>query len=115
MDNEAKIFVSYTTKDSYIDVDYLKCVHEKCIALGSVYIDLLHNDSLNKQDRVCDELLSSNFLILINSDSVNKSHWVKWEISTANKIGIPIIRLNPKFSISDLEKKLLGVITRARW
>ena len=106
MDKIIKIFVSYTTKDSYIEANYLQSVYEKVSTVGNVYIDLLHNDSIDKQNRVYKELITSDVLILIESDSVNKSYWVEWEIALAQKISIPIIKLKPNFTSSELQIQL---------
>ena len=57
---------------------------------GEVFIDLLHNDSIDKQSRVLKELDSSDVLILIETNSVYQSEWVVLEIEQANAIPIPI-------------------------
>ena len=55
-----------------------------------MFIDLLHNDSIDKQSRVLKELDSSDVMILIETNSVYQSEWVVLEIEQANAIPIPI-------------------------
>ena len=55
-----KIFVSYTTRDKDITSELLNTVFFKLRKIGKVYIDLIHNDSINKQQRVLNELDTSD-------------------------------------------------------
>lgn len=84
------IFVSYTTRDSHINHDSLLSIVEPISTLGKPFIDLLHNDSLDKQRRVEDELDNSNLFVLLKSESIKSSKWVEWEVDKANSLGIPI-------------------------
>ena len=59
-----------------------------------MFIDLLHNDSIDKQSRVLKELYSSDVMILIETNSVYQSEWVVLEIEQANAISIPIQIMN---------------------
>ena len=99
------IFVSYTTRDDYIEKNYLLEAEAILSKYGRVYVDLLHNDSIEKQQRVHDELLASDVLVLIRSESVRESEWVNWEIRTAKDNLIPTIKLESKFSISEVDRK----------
>ncbi|BCV35852.1 hypothetical protein TUM17377_11800 [Shewanella chilikensis] len=104
------IFVSYTTRDSYVDRNTLKMVSGVLSNYGPHYIDLLHNDASEKQRHVEEMLSHAQLIILIRSRSIEKSEWVQWELSEAKKIGIPIIEvqasINQKETISNLQNKL---------
>ncbi|PKQ63231.1 hypothetical protein BZG02_10820 [Labilibaculum filiforme] len=92
-----KYFISYTLKDKEITKEFLEFVVKLYSKKDSVYIDLLNNDSSNKQKRVIHELDSSDIFVLIESKSVYKSKWVQIEIQRA-KLG------NKKFKIIKLEE-----------
>lgn len=114
------IFVSYTTRDSYIDRNTLTMVSGVLLNYGPHYIDLLHNDASEKQRHVEEMLSHSQLMILIRSHSIEKSEWVQWELSQANKMGIPIVEvqasINPTETISNLKQKLDSELnTLARW
>ena len=89
-----KYFVSYTTRDKEITSDLLKQFSKELEKKGEVFIDLLHNDSIDKQSRVLKELDSSDVMILIETNSVYQSEWVVLEIEQANAIPIPIQIMN---------------------
>lgn len=102
-----KIFISYTLKDGILTIDFFKNLKSVVKGLCSSYIDILDNDSINKQARVEDELLKSDLLILIKTHKVNKSDWVKKEILIAQENNIPII----EYEYSDLIEKKFQPIT----
>ena len=89
-----KYFVSYTTRDKEITPDLLKQFSKELEKKGEVFIDLLHNDSIDKQSRVLKELDSSDVMILIETNSVYQSEWVVLEIEQANAMPIPIQKMN---------------------
>lgn len=85
------IFVSYTTRNNEVTTDSLVDFSNKINAYGKVFIDLLDNNSTDKQERIINELEKSDLLILIKSLSSLNSEWVKFELETANKlIGIGV-------------------------
>ena len=104
------IFVSYTTRDSYIDKNTLEMVSSVLSSYGPCYIDLLDNDAVEKQRHVELMLSRAQLLILINSKSIGQSKWVQWEIGEAQRNGIPIITIqaspNRKETIGNLKSKL---------
>lgn len=104
-----KLFISYTTRDQHIDKNYLSKIYLFLSTQGETYIDLLHNDSDNKQERVKEELMCSDVLVLINSESVKKSKWVNWEIEMAEINSIPMVILTPDFTLSDFIYKLRSI------
>lgn len=95
MQKKKKIFVSYTTRDNKVDIYSLKVIEGKLKQLGySCYIDLLHNDSKNKQLRVFSELMLSDYFMMITSDNYHLSPWTQKEIMLAHKLKKRIIKIN---------------------
>lgn len=108
------IFVCYTTRDSIITKEFLCLLSKKLRAYYRAYIDILDNDSDDKQLRVAKELIQSDVLLLLDTKSVSDSPWVRWELETASEFGIPIVRVN----VSDLENidaliSELGLLTKS--
>ena len=111
------IFVSYTTRDHYIDRELLIRASKVVSDYGPHYIDLLHNNSLNKQLYVELMLSQADILVLFESKSIRHSEWVQWELRAAELKGIPIVRIaatsdqeqtirNLKFKLASELKKL---------
>lgn len=93
------IFFSYTTRNSEVTIDSLVNFSKRISSFGKVFIDLIDNNSKDKQKRIVDELEKTELLILIKSQSTFNSEWVKFEIKSAEKLNIPII----EFDISEIE------------
>lgn len=85
-----KCFVSYTTRDKEITKELLSNFADKLMKFGEVFIDIINNNSEDKQARVISELDNSDLLILIKTKSIYKSKWVSLEIERANSKKIPI-------------------------
>lgn len=95
-----KYFISYTTKDPEITKDLLEKLKETLYPKSEVYIDLIDNDSTDRQARVLAELDKSNVLLLIETESVYDSPWVKIEINRAKSQNIEVRIL----AIDDVKK-----------
>ncbi len=91
MEIKPKIFVSYTTLGGVVKESFLNKVCDILSFEGYVYIDLIHNDSIDKQKRVMKELSSADLLFLIKTEKINDSNWVNVEINRAKELGIPIV------------------------
>ena len=94
-----KIFVSYTTRNNEVRLNSLIDFSNKIKSLGKTFIDLIDNNSHDKQDRVVKELKNANLLILIKSKSTFDSEWVRFEIGVANQMNLPII----EFDINEIK------------
>jgi hypothetical protein len=86
-----KYFVSYTSKDEEITIDLLKAFSEFLEKTGDVFIDIIDNNSSDKQTRVIDELDKSDMLLLIETKNIYQSFWVSIEIERAKLKKIPIV------------------------
>ncbi|OPC03169.1 hypothetical protein BAS10_17795 [Elizabethkingia meningoseptica] len=93
-DYSKNIFVSYTTLDPEINENLLKDIEKILLEYGNVFIDLLHNDSVEPQKRVIQELDKADILIVINTKSINDSKWVNFEIKKSNIKKIRIVKLS---------------------
>jgi hypothetical protein len=90
-----KHFICYTTRDKEVTTDLLQKFSNELKKNGDVFVDLIDNDSEDKQNRVLSELDSSDILILIETSNVYKSYWVAIELqrAKANKIPIRIVKI----------------------
>lgn len=80
-----RLFVSYTLKDGYLNTSVLLKVKELYQNCDSCYIDIIDNDSVDKQGRVEQELLSADTLLLIETPMVMQSKWVRYELDVAKR------------------------------
>lgn len=102
------IFISYTIKDKEISFDSLSSISRKLKHIGNVYIDIINNDSINKQERVFYELDNSDIVMLLITPNVYKSKWVIIELERAKERSIPII----SFTLKEIETLNINSIYR---
>ena len=100
------LFISYTMKDKKINEGFLREFQDKVAIIGKAYVDLIDNDSINKQKRVYEELQRMDCLILIESPFTKKSKWVSFELRCAEKYNKQII----KFTLEEVDKVIKGNI-----
>lgn len=86
-----KYFVSYTTRDKEITLNLLNEYSDFLKTQGKVFVDLLHNDSISKQERIFKEIEKCDVLIVLVTDNVFKSEWVLLEIEYAKKLQKKIV------------------------
>jgi hypothetical protein len=94
-----KVFVSYTTKDRAVTKELLANFSKQLEMYGDVFVDLLDNDSTDKQARVLFELNQSDLLVLLETKNIYNSPWVALELENAKKRHIPI----KKFHLADIK------------
>lgn len=85
-----KIFLSYTKRDIFVSTRFLAEVARVLSPLGEIFVDCIHNDSKNPQDRVINELSHSSAVILLATPQIMESPWVRLELSYACRHNIPI-------------------------
>lgn len=102
------IFISYTIKDKEISFDSLSSISRKLKHIGNVYIDIINNDSINKQERVFYELDNSDIVMLLITPNVYKSKWVIIELERAKERSIPII----SFTLKEIETLNINSISQ---
>lgn len=89
-----KQFISYSIRDGIITRNLLQKAKTLYNKYGSCYVDMLDNDSIDKQRRVIQELYKADILILLQTPASKSSKWVQKEIQIAHKRKIPIITVN---------------------
>jgi hypothetical protein len=89
-----KYFVSYTTRDKEVTKELLAVFSKQLEKSGSVFIDIIDNDSFDKQARVIAELENSDLMILVETKSIYQSEWVALEIEKAKLSQIPIRKVS---------------------
>lgn len=103
-----KIFVSYTTRDKYITNNLLFAIETLLRPMAKCYIDILHNDSSNKQERVEEELRTSNLVLLVKSESTHNSTWVARELFLAKHYNIRVVDV--QISSTDSEHSIITAV-----
>jgi hypothetical protein len=102
-----KVFISYTLQDSIVDRDLLSKVYANITSQLDTFIDLINNDSADKQNRVMSELRTSQYLCVLESPSIRQSIWVKKEIEEAHNLNIPIYYVPLDTKNGDNAKKIV--------
>ena len=105
-----RIFVSYTTRDDSINLKTLNEIYFKLSDYGEIYIDLIHNDSKNKQERVLMELDFCDLILLIETESTFESNWVRIELDRARKLRKKVTMIRFKELMEILEKQEVSKI-----
>ncbi len=80
-----KIFVIYTTRDEYVTKNVLNKICNELKIFGDVFIDLIHNNSENKQEYVIEKLYECTSIVIVDTPNLESSEWAKLEISIAQK------------------------------
>ncbi|MDF3029204.1 MAG: hypothetical protein K0S23_3511 [Fluviicola sp.] len=83
MGTNKDIFVIYTTRDHFINEELLLRIYNDLKIHGNVFIDLLHNDSMNKQEYVIEKLYKSSSIVIIETPKLIESKWAQLEIKLA--------------------------------
>ncbi|SCY93512.1 hypothetical protein SAMN05720606_112177 [Paenibacillus polysaccharolyticus] len=101
-----KIFVSYTTRSSEINIKNLELIKEKLERFTNVYvyIELLDKNSSKKQENVINELSTSDYLLLLDTEYIDKSIWVQLELEYALIFNIPVTKLKPSFILEETQE-----------
>lgn len=104
-----KYFVSYTTIDEEITKEVLINISNKIKEIGEVFIDIIDNNSIDKQARVLSELDNSDVLLLIKTKNIYNSNWVKLELQRAESNNIPVkaISINTLNQLVDFKAFLI--------
>lgn len=105
MESIIKRFVSYTLKDPEVTEDLLLAYKRQQPLNVDTFVDILDNDSINRQNRVNVELYAADELHLIDSTSALSSSWVQYELRIARAIGIPVKYVCPS-SISNIQETM---------
>lgn len=95
MESIIKRFVCYTQRDPEITEDLLLAYKRQQLLNVDTFVDVLDNDSCNRQERVNAELYAADDVHLINSPSALDSFWVQYELRIARALGKPVKDVYP--------------------
>ena len=101
-----KRFVCYTQKDPEISELLLLAYKRQQPLNVDTFVDVLDNDSCNRQERVNAELYAADDVHLINSPSALDSYWVQYELRIARALGTPVKDVYPS-SISKIKVTMI--------
>ena len=105
METIIKRFVCYTQRDPVITEDLLLVYKRQQPLNVDTFVDVLDNDSCNRQERVNAELYAADDVHLINSPSALDSYWVQYELRIARALGTPVKYVYPS-SISKIKETM---------
>lgn len=97
-----RIFVCYTMRDGELTRSVLEEIYNFYSRDGDVFLDVLTNNSKDKQRRVIKELNEADRMIIIETSKVYLSDWVQLEIDMATSKRKPI----EKIKLKDLKEKI---------
>ena len=99
------VFCSYTLRDGLVTIEKLRKLKELISKSADCYIDILDNDSIDKQERVVEELSKAQLVLVLMSPDLKNSAWVKEEYRIANENNIPIVEISINH-INDIQEIL---------
>lgn len=107
-----KLFFSYTLRDAVVNNSLLSELYTALVKKYDIFIDLLHNDSIDKQARVLNELKTSQYVFVLRTPLIGESNWVKIEIDEAKKLGVPLffIELNSEYNSKEKKERIISFI-----
>lgn len=94
--NREKIFISYTLRDNNLTIEKLQALKRQMSLDCDSFVDIIDNDSKDRQARVERELHGCNKLIQISSPRLLESPWALHEFFEASTRKIPIDRIDVK-------------------
>lgn len=86
-----RMFISYTLRDKFLNVQDLQRLEHFFSFFGDPYIDILHNKSLKPQEYVIKNLKQSKIFFALITPKYFESSWVQLELNIAIQNHIPII------------------------
>ncbi len=102
-----KVFVSYTIRDYKVDKTSLKYLNGILRKNNFIcYIDLLHNNSINKQEKVYRELLSCDIFLIIRTNGYQQSEWTIQESKIAKDTKKKIVEITTNDNSHDIITKI---------
>jgi hypothetical protein len=100
------IFVSYTVRDGLVSRRLLKEVAAHVARTASPYIDLLDNCSDDPQEALINALGKADGILIVLTPSLWASPWVRFEVHTGHRLGVPFASFDPYCRRQTLESSL---------
>lgn len=88
------VFVSYTLNDGSLTLEKLQGIHDIVSQYAICFIDVIDNNSIDRQKKVIDTLNQSDMMLLLVSPGIKKSKWVCLEYQIAQEHRIPIYEID---------------------
>lgn len=100
-DRFTKVFVSYTLRDACVTIEKLMALKRQMPLGYDSFVDIIDNDSEDKQERVDYELEHCKKMLLIKSENIQTSDWVRHELFKAWSLKLPIEEISADIRISE--------------
>jgi hypothetical protein len=100
-DRFTKVFVSYTLRDACVTVEKLRALKRQLPLGYDSFVDIIDNDSEDKQERVDYELEHCKKMLLVKSENIQNSDWVRHELFKAWSLKLPIEEISTDIRISE--------------
>lgn len=100
-----KVFVSYTLRDTSVTIDKLRALKRKLPLDCDSFIDIIDNDSEDRQRRVDWELDHSKQMLFVKSENWHASDWVRYELFRAWSLKLPIYEVDMDININETMSK----------
>lgn len=94
-----KVFVSYTLRDESVTIEKLNSLKRQMPLSTDSFIDIIDNNSEDKQARVDWELEHSDQMLLVNSENYLTSEWVLHELYRAWSLKLPVNKISTDIKI----------------
>ena len=88
--NIKKVFISYTLRDENVTIKKLQALKRQMPLSCDSFVDIIDNDSEDRQARVDKELWECNSFMQVRSPSIGKSDWALYETMRAWTRMIPV-------------------------
>lgn len=85
-----KVFISYTLRDENVTIEKLQALKRQMPLSCDSFVDIIDNDSVDKQARVDKELLECDSFMQVKSPTIGESDWAFYEIMRAWMRMIPV-------------------------
>jgi hypothetical protein len=102
------IFLIYSTHDKFVNKESLEKMCKELELHGDVFVDLLHNNALDKQEYVLQKLFDATCIVIVNSPEIKESKWAQLEIKLAKEQNKRILGyFEPSYFENECEFKLI--------
>lgn len=109
------IFLSYTLRDGVMTPRRLARLANHAAPFGRAYVDILHNDALDPQSYVMEQLASSDVVLACRTPGYDDSPWARLELHSAAANGISVLEVPIDRCMSDDDVAAAMTLTLQCW
>lgn len=91
-----KLFVCYTLRDGFVNKPILEELDNRLRLNFKIFVDLLHNDSINIQKRIMTEVANSDVVLALETPLLKSSPWVQAELRASNVVRKRVLYCDPR-------------------